>query len=132
MSTRVYEAVKTRIGSAITGGIYAGRAPQGIELPYAVFVPIANVAHHWVNDLEFRRQTFQISVYDKTLELVGNHARTIMEKLDFAPLSISEGNVIECRRTHDRYAIDKKDDELWHAIIEYRVTRSKSVTYSPS
>jgi len=144
MSTRVYEAIISRwdsqsLGDTFTGGIWFEVAPAGTDYPFVVLTSLGNVPTLWTSDNEYREQNVQMSIfYEKTtgtdpVSALGSLMRTLDDAMLFAPLSIaaSAGNIYDVRRMRDDLRKDPEPN-IWQGIIDYRIMRTKTATYSPS
>jgi len=136
VSTRLYESIMklwdgSRLADLFTGGIWHSIAPAETEYPYVVIVPVSNEAVTWTESSEIRRQSFQLTVYDKDdgqidpVSKMGTFLKRITDVFDQAPLEMpnSSGIVLDVRRIRDNVTKDGRTKNVWTAMVEYKVKR---------
>jgi hypothetical protein len=126
-------AVKERwqargIDQQITNGVTWGQPLERTPTPYAIIDGLGETKKTDTSSSRLRRVMFTLSIYHKPIEDAVGLLRQASEALTFAPLKLSDGNVL---LIEDGPAKVLEEDYFFHATQDFVATVQKTANYSP-
>lgn len=136
MAADEWGAIKERwtacgLTTAITGGVWDGRAPERTSFPYCEFSLLGMSPIMWTNRSEYEQFGFQFKLFCHSKASAKTGANLIKAGFDYAPLSQTGGTLLRCRRMSGPILL-QEDKGAWSGTLTYGAMWRKSVNYSPS
>jgi hypothetical protein len=112
-------------------GLIAAEEIPGSNFPYAVFDPSSETVQVATSTGEYSGGTINVSIYDKTFDLVKAWARQIRVALRWAPLPLTTTNGLKalcCKPGATRYF---KEETFWKAVLEFDILTGEAINRAP-
>ncbi len=106
--------------------VYTGLAPESIDFPYAVIVPLALTPTFVTGSGYFGTFSFQISIFDTDPDNVEDLANTVAGQFDYQQISAL---TMSCERTDGpTFMVDPDTQQrTYHAVITYDLLQNRTM-----
>jgi hypothetical protein len=124
----VYEALVQRftlagLDQVFTGGLVVAEEVPGTNFPYAVLDPGGEPVVSRTNRTRYRRPLLQVSVYDRTFELVKRWVTAVQGAVDLGPFTLAApAAALSALPGGVRY---QQEQDFWRGMIDVEFTEAR-------